>query len=113
MPAYSALEKIFREEVLPQRLHVRFDVPMAELIPTRERLRLDFVIVYKGRVIAFEIDGHQSHFDNPKQINRDVRKDNLCKKHGIALHRILPSLVLRRSACKRTVKRLIYGGSKR
>lgn len=108
----SMLEEVFLKEVLPKKLSVRREVPLPELIPgARRKFRLDFVVVHRGRTIVFEIDGARHHFRDPQQIERDGEKDRLCRKHGIAVHRFLPDLVLRRSACKRLVKKFIYAQS--
>jgi hypothetical protein len=108
MPEYSELERIFIDRVLPPRIQAQFDVPLKELIGGTSRLRLDFVVKHHTRIVAFEIDGHESHFTDPKQIRRDETKDKLCLEHGIELYRLLPSLVTRTSVCKRLVKKWIF-----
>lgn len=109
----SVYEEIFFE-VLPPSLKAvtRYNVPLKELTGEKTRLVLDYLIVWHGRKIAVEIDGHRSHYKDPAQIERDDRKDALCKKHGILLFRITGRLMEHGPIMKRLVKKWVFFDSK-
>lgn len=54
------------------------------------RASVDFVIYYKfdnSPVLAIEVDGFAFHENNPKQLERDKKKEKIFEKYGVALHR--------------------------
>ncbi|MBP1157664.1 MULTISPECIES: AAA domain-containing protein [unclassified Paenibacillus] len=56
----------------------------------RHRASVDFVIYHKfdnSPALAIEVDGFAFHENNPKQLERDKKKEKIFEKYGIALHR--------------------------
>lgn len=56
----------------------------------RNRASVDFVIYYKfdnSPALAIEVDGFAFHENNPKQLERDKKKEKIFEKYGVELHR--------------------------
>ncbi|TBL76100.1 AAA domain-containing protein [Paenibacillus thalictri] len=56
----------------------------------RHRASVDFVIYHKfdnSPALAIEVDGFAFHENNPKQLERDKKKEEIFEKYGVALHR--------------------------
>lgn len=56
----------------------------------RNRASVDFVIYYKfdnSPALIIEVDGYAFHENNPKQLERDAKKEEIFKKYGVPLHR--------------------------
>ncbi|ALA40212.1 hypothetical protein ABE82_01045 [Paenibacillus peoriae] len=56
----------------------------------RYRASVDFVIYHKfdnSPALAIEVDGFAFHENNPKQLERDKKKEKIFEKYGVALHR--------------------------
>ncbi|WP_192929799.1 DUF2726 domain-containing protein [Alkaliphilus serpentinus] len=55
------------------------------------RSSVDFIIFNKfdhNPVLAIEVDGTEFHLNNPKQLERDKKKNEIFKKYGIPLLRL-------------------------
>lgn len=56
----------------------------------RNRASVDFVIYHKydnSPALVIEVDGFAFHENNPKQLERDRKKERIFEKYGVALHR--------------------------
>jgi very-short-patch-repair endonuclease len=73
------------------------------------RSSVDFIIFNKfnyNPVLAIEVDGTEFHLNNPKQLERDKKKDGIFEKYGIQILRLATHKAITKDMIKRELSKV-------
>ncbi|WP_329414600.1 AAA domain-containing protein [Nocardia vinacea] len=90
-PSYGHLaihRQVYLQNVFPRSLD-RLEDRHREFV--QRRSSFDFVIynrITNANMCAIEVDGHSTHEANPKQLDRDALKNEICRRYGFPLLRL-------------------------